>query len=291
MTNAAIAIGSNSTRLLALDASGRALRARAETKLMLGILPDGNISREAMDNTAQAVLALKTQALAFGASTVTLYATSATRDARNGEEFARIIKAVAGLELNVIPGEREAQLAFKAASRGEHCAVIDIGGGSTETTFGAGEHIFGAVSAQLGASRLMKEGLISSLSDARRTLKDVRVRLEAAYGALLALARPPRLFGIGGTCTTAAAIHKNTDSHGEELEDTHLTLDEVRAQLEMLAPMKLEQRALVRGLYPSRVLIMPHGLCILIAAMELFGFEELTVSVRNNLDALIMEKE
>ena len=242
-----------------------------------------------MDSTAQAVLGLKAQAQAFGAQRVTLYATSAARDARNKEAFAQILKSVTGLDLNVIPGEREALLAFKAASRGEKCAVIDIGGGSTEMTFGCGDRIFGAVSAQVGASRLMKEGQICSSDDAKRVLDDARARLLIAFRGLRTLERPPALFGIGGTCATAAAIRNDTDSHGDDLEDTRLTIGDVRAQLALLSPMTPQERALVRGLYPSRVLIMPHGLCILIAAMELFGFDALTVSVRNNLDALIME--
>ena len=54
-----------------------------------------------------------------------------------------------------------------------------------------------------------------------------------------------------------------------------------------ISDLSLKERANVPGLYPSRVHIMPHGLCILLAALELTGFDEFTVSTRNNLDAAV----
>ena len=118
MTKAAIAIGSNSTRLLALKDSGEALRARADTRLMLGLTPEGPLTEEAMTHTAEAVRNLAAQARAFGAESVALYATSASRDAKNAEVFKARLLAIAGLELRILPGEYEARLAFLAASRG-----------------------------------------------------------------------------------------------------------------------------------------------------------------------------
>lgn len=291
MTRAAIAIGSNSTRLLAVNAQGRELRARAETKLMLGLNPDGNLSDESMARTAQAVLELKMRARAFGAATIALYATSATRDAKNAAAFSNILERVSGLALTILSGEKEAQMAFLAASRGQWCAVLDIGGGSTELTYGRGNALLCAASAQAGASRLMKERTVSSATDAEAVYLRAREELAGTFAGMLSMARPPLLVGIGGTCTTAAAIFKGVDSHGEELEGTRLTLETIKKQLEMIVPMTPEQRGLIPGLYPSRALIMPHGLCILIAAMELMRFDALTVSVRNNLDALILESD
>lgn len=287
MTRAAIAIGSNSTRLLALRDSGEALRARADTRLMLGLKEDGALSEEAMRYTAEAVRGLKAQAEAFGAERVSLYATSATRDAKNAEAFREQLMRTAGLELNVLPGEEEARLAFLAASRGRECAVLDIGGGSTELSFGRNNAVYGLMSAQAGASRMYKLRPINSMEDAEWVMRCAAEVLESTGKALLSKPRPELLIGIGGTCSTAAAIKLKVDRHDEAIEGAVITLEDARAQLAMLAPMPPESRALVKGLYPSRKLIMPHGLCILIAAMTLFRYDALTVSIRNNLDALI----
>ena len=287
MNIGAIAIGSNSTRLLTRLENGLEDRAREDTKLFSGLNEEGNLSDEAMDRTVRAVLRLKKRAIQFGAEYIMLLATSATRDAGNSEEFSRRLLAGTGLRLKIISGNKEAELAFRAASAGSHCAVLDIGGGSAELTYGAEGKIIKSISAQEGASRLLKEGEILSAKDAERVYGRVISRLRTAYAPILSLKRPPKLILIGGTATTAAAIQLITDSHGQELEGTKLTKEQARAQLVRISDLSLKERANVPGLYPSRVHIMPHGLCILLAALELTGFDEFTVSTRNNLDAAV----
>ena len=121
-----------------------------------------------MDRTVRAVLRLKKRAIQFGAEYIMLLATSATRDAGNSEEFSRRLLAGTGLRLKIISGNKEAELAFRAASAGSQCAVLDIGGGSAELTYGAEGKIIKSISAQEGASRLLKEGEILSVKDAER---------------------------------------------------------------------------------------------------------------------------
>lgn len=287
MRKAAICIGSNSTRLLAYNACGAALRAREETRLMLGLTPDGTLTNDVMESTARAVNSLKQRALAFGAQSVRLYATSATRDAKNAQAFSDKLEKTAGLRPIIVPGEMEAQLAFCAASLGRECAVIDIGGGSTELTYGKDNRVLCLASAQAGASRMFKERPIETLADAQMVYARVYALLERTYADILTHQKPPIFLGIGGTCATAAAIKLKTPSHSEGLEGTVLSKTDIDDMLTMLAPLSLEERALVRGLNASRTPIMPHGLCILKAAMALLDYEEITVSVLNNLDALI----
>ena len=291
MNIGAISIGSNSTRLLTRMDNGLEDRAREDTRLFTGLDEQGMLSDEAMDRTVRAVLRLKKRALQFGAQYVLLLATSAARDAGNSEEFARRLLTGTGLTLRIISGQEEAALAFRAASQGRACAVLDIGGGSAEMTYGADGKITRSVSAQEGATRLLREGEILSLKDAEQVYGRVIPRLRQEFAPLLNMKRPRELVAIGGTATTAAAIQLKTDSHGQELEGTRLTKEQVRSQLMMIAPLSMEERAQVPGLYPSRVHIMPHGLCILLAVMELTGFEELTVSTRNNLDAAVTDEK
>ena len=291
MNIGAIAIGSNSTRLLTRLENGLEDRAREDTKLFSGLNEEGNLSDEAMDRTVRAVLRLKKRAIQFGAEYIMLLATSATRDAGNSEEFSRRLLAGTGLRLKIISGNKEAELAFRAASAGSYCAVLDIGGGSAELTYGADGKIIKSISAQEGASRLLKEGEILSVKDAERVYGRVISRLRNAYAPILSLKRPPRLILIGGTATTAAAIQLVTDSHGQELEGTQLTKEQAREQLVRISALSLKDRANIPGLYPSRVHIMPHGLCILLAALELTGFESFTVSTRNNLDAAVEDPD
>ena len=174
MRRAAIAIGSNSTRMLCADVNGgeltRCLRGREETQLFLGLDDHGAIRPDRLESTAQAVARLAIQARMSGAETIDLMATSATRDAQNGDALGDRIFALCGLKLRVVSGQEEAALAFRAVSQGQRRLVMDIGGGSTEWTIGQDNRVEWAVSMQLGASRLLKMQPIDSPEDARRVL-------------------------------------------------------------------------------------------------------------------------
>ena len=148
MIRAAIAIGSNSTRLLVAEKEGNelkhAFRGREETRLFLGLDEENNIAPERLEQTALAVARLAKAAWLRGAQEITLFATSATRDAKNGAALGERIRALCGLSLQVISGEEEARLAFCAVAGQERRLVMDIGGGSTEFTYGENGQILWA---------------------------------------------------------------------------------------------------------------------------------------------------
>lgn len=292
---AAIAIGSNSTRMLCaqMEQSGlsRVYRGREETRLFLGLQPDGSISPERLEETAQAVMRLQKQALALGAEgEIALLATSACRDAKNGDALAQRIQDLTGLTLRIISGEEEARLAFRAAAGQERRLVMDIGGGSTEFTLGDGGRILLAQSAQMGASRLLKMQPIASLEDAQKALEIAEKAIRPLIERLRGFAPAPQMIGLGGSCTTAAAMAMGREAHGEEVEGYCLEQDTVERQLRQLSALSLEKRRQVPGLPAARAEHMPHGLCILLAALRLCGQKQLIVSGRTNLDGYLMEQ-
>lgn len=292
MKRAAIAIGSNSTRLLAAEVLNGALlnpiRGREETRLFLGLDEAGNISPDKLEATAQAVKRLYSAALAYGAERVDLFATSATRDAGNSADFAARIRELTGLELQIISGEEEARLAFMAVSGGNRRLVMDIGGGSTEWTLGENNRVEWAVSMQLGASRLLKMQPINCPQDAEKVLALCREIMAPYAKRLSALLPAPAMIGLGGSCTTAAAIIMGREAHGEAVEGKTVTRQQAMEQLNMLASMTLEERMRVPGLPPARAMHFPHGLCILITALELCRFDRITISGKINLDGYLM---
>ena len=289
---AAIAIGSNSTRMLAAEKKNgtlaNLLRGREETRLFLGMDDAGRILPERIESTAQAVNRLFHQAAQHGARETALFATSAMRDAINGEELAERIRALCGLPLQVISGEEEARLAFAAAAGNVRSLVMDIGGGSTELTIGEQGKAAWAGSAQLGASRLMKACPVRSRADAERALALARETLRPFTDQLKRFPPALRLVGLGGSCTTSAAMLLGREAHGEEIEGYRVRLKDARDQLALLAPMTVAERRQVPGLPASRAEHIPNGLCILIAAMEESGFEEMRVSIRTNLDGFLL---
>ena len=292
MKRAAIAIGSNSTRMLAAEVMKGMLlnpaRGREETRLFLGLDEAGNISPDKLEATAQAVARLYRDALGYGAETVDLFATSATRDAGNSADFAARIRELTGLELQIISGEEEARLAFMAVSEGKRRMVMDIGGGSTEWAIGEHNRVEWAVSMQLGASRLLKMQPINCPQDAEKALALCREIMAPYVRQLSALPPAPAMIGLGGSCTTAAAITMGREAHGELVEGKTVTRQQAIEQLQLLSGMTIEERMRVPGLPPARAMHYPLGLCILITALELCGFDKITISGKINLDGYLL---
>lgn len=295
MMHAAIAIGSNSTRMLCAEKTenglGNILRGREETRLFSALDENGCLPTEKIRETVQAVKALHEAALKHGAKSCVLFATSASRDAKNSRDLVEGIRRETGLAMQIISGEEEARLAFFACAGREKTLVMDIGGGSTELTLGMDGNILSAASAQMGASRLMRIQEIWCEQDAQKAVQLAKAAMQPFTDALKERAAGARFVGIGGTCTAAAGIANGRMFSVDEMEGAQVALSEAKRQLQMLAGMTLQEREQVDGLPATRALHMPNGLCILIAVMELLGFDRLSVSGRNNLDGYLLALE
>jgi len=165
---AAIDVGTNTVLLLVAEgrAGGpRALAERAEiTRLGRGVDAAGRLEPAAIAETAAVLGRYAAEARALGAERIACVATSAARDASNGADFFAAARAAAGLVPEVITGDEEARLVWRSAWRdfggpsdgrpGGALAVLDVGGGSTELSFGDGPAPRGRRSLQVGAVRL-----------------------------------------------------------------------------------------------------------------------------------------
>ena len=205
------------------------------------------------------------------------------------------MEEAAGIAPAILSGEEEATLSFYGASRAVKdecfCGVIDIGGGSTEIVTGRGEEIACAFSCQMGAVRLFRKIPIARKEDMLPVEAEAGRILEEKLKEQGEFRRPELWIGTGGTFTTMAAMVREipwtarTHMHG-----TRVTMEEIRAVGEKLADMPLEERIRLPGLQPGRADIVVHGICILLAVMERFGIETVTVSEWGNLDGFLWKK-
>ena len=182
MRLACIGIGSNAIRLLIAQwTQGRLCALRRErrgTRLFAGLV-NGALTEQSIRSSVEAVAELAVLARRDGAQEIFVFATSAVRDASNGEDFTRRAEAASGTRIEIISGEQEAVLSYIGASEGGRCGVIDIGGGSTEFTIGEDEHVLGAVSLQMGAVRMNAQTPVlrcEDRSEERRVGKECRSR-------------------------------------------------------------------------------------------------------------------
>lgn len=295
MRAAVIGIGSNSVRSLLADVNGadykRLWRDREGTRLFAGLDADGNLNRESMDKTVSAVRRMASELRRQGAEKLAIFATSAARDAANGQAFMAEVEREAGVPLRIISGEEEAELSFLGASAAvdaDRAGMIDIGGGSTEIAIGTRAGIECAFSCQMGAVRLYRRLRLERKEDMRPVEVAAAEILDEKLREFPGLALPENWVGTGGTFTTLAAMALQQPwTNRTNVQGTVITCGQIREIGEKLAGMNVEERKQLPGLQPSRADIVVHGICILLGVMGRLGMDQITVSEWGNLDGYI----
>ena len=295
MKAAVIGIGSNSVRCLLAETGEEGFtclwRDREGTRLFAGLDERGNLSRDSMDKTVAAVARMASEVRHQGAEKLGIFATSAARDAANGEEFIRAVAKAAETELQILSGNEEAELSFlgaSAATKEERCGVIDIGGGSTEFAIGTREGIEVSFSCQMGAVRLYQKLRLDRKEDMIPVQRAAGEILKEHLGAFDGLEIPTTWDGTGGTFPTLAAMVRGvpwtdrTNMHGTEIARW-----EIQEVGEKLAEMSLEERKQLPGLQPGRADIVVHGICILLGVMDELKIKKIIVSEWGNLDGYV----
>ena len=295
MRKAVIGIGSNSVRMLLCEVVGgcavRRLRDRAGTRLFAGLDERRCLAEDSMRTTAAAVRRMAETARLMEAAEIRLFATSATRDAVNAGDFAALLKAETGLDLEVIPGEEEAALSYLGASGGGQAGVIDIGGGSTEIVVGCDAEIRSAVSCQIGAVRLSRMLPIRTADEVEQGVRAAAeiIRPELARCGTAEL--PADWVGTGGTFTCLASLVNGTAwEDRSRTQGTRVERGAAEAIACELAVLPMEERLRMPSLQPGRADIAVHGICILLACMDLLGIPAIRVSEYGNLDGYFRKR-
>lgn len=224
-------------------------------------------------------------------------ATSASRDAANGPEFAARL-AERGVTLAVIPGSREAQLTFLGASSdfpGENLLVVDIGGGSTEVVAGHfGEDPVASHSFNIGCRRVTERFFRDDpptpdqMDAARQWIRETM----APYFEGLATAgfAIDRVVAVAGTATSVVSIREAMEVYdSSRVHKAVVAAGELAAIEERLAAEPLEERRTTVGLDPKRAGVIVAGFVILEEVLALAGADAYTASESDILHGMIFE--
>ena len=289
---AVIAIGSNSTRMLAANLDDRLtarVRGREETGLFLRL--DGRMAMggDALDAVRKAVLSLQRQALAAGAGETHLIATSAVRDAGDAGALRDALEQDTGLVMRVVSGEEEARYSFLGAAcafpEGTRLGVADIGGGSTEIAAGTPAGPEYLHSAQMGAARLFRARPIHTPADVRGAVSEAGRALES----LPALPQPPprEWVLVGGTGAALIGLLRGALMDADAEGDEPFARGDALRVMRLLAGLDRERRAALPGMTRGREDILPTGLAVLAALMKRLGIRHMAVTARNNTDGFL----
>jgi exopolyphosphatase/guanosine-5'-triphosphate,3'-diphosphate pyrophosphatase len=254
------------------------------TRLGRGVDTSKSLSAEAIEEVCEAVGNYVARYQEAGAERVVAIATSAVRDASNGDAFIAELRERFALDARTIDGEEEARLTFLGACAGrtcDHTLIVDIGGGSTELVIGSGAKVVFHTSLQVGVVRHTERYLPSDPPDApglERLAGDVRRTINEAIADNPAASARDAI-AVAGTPTSLAAIEMELDPYDPEKVHGHrLPLPSVQRMLSRLASLPLAERLELPGLQPGRAPTIVAGVVILAEVMRAFDLAEVEVS-------------
>jgi exopolyphosphatase / guanosine-5'-triphosphate,3'-diphosphate pyrophosphatase len=292
---AAVDIGTNSTRMLVADVEdGRIADVARETRVTR--LGEGVDERRRLLPVPVArvrnVLSDYRRTLeGLGAERTLVIATSAIRDAENGEAFLGEVEWSYGFVTRLLSGHEEALMMFHGVTSGRKLdagtVILDIGGGSTELVAAGPDGVRWHESLDIGSTRLT-ERFLHGDPPTQGELDSCA----AAVGALLAERVPDETrsatqsaIGVAGTITSIAALALGLEEYDRErVHGFVLTADALSEQLDRLASVPLAERRKLRPLDPERAPVIVAGAVIAREALSFFGADALEISERDILD-------
>jgi exopolyphosphatase/guanosine-5'-triphosphate,3'-diphosphate pyrophosphatase len=297
---AAIDCGTNSTRLLVADESGRELiRLMRITRLGQGVDRNSELAPDALARTVAVLHEFRQSMDRFGVDQVIMVATSAVRDAGNGDAFVESARAAVGVDPEILSGTEEGKLAYSGASadlppfEGD-TLVVDIGGGSTEITLGRGASV-SSVSLQLGCVRLTERFLKDDpptpeqVAQTRRAIADALTRGEEERPELRDLDVSRRMVGLAGTVSTLASLTLEIDEYDmDRLHHSTLARTQIETLCEVLASLSARERAGLVGMIPGREDVILGGALVLDVVAARYDCPEVIVSERDILDGIVL---
>jgi exopolyphosphatase/guanosine-5'-triphosphate,3'-diphosphate pyrophosphatase len=283
-------VGSNTVHLLVVDAypGARPLPAfshKVDLRLAEHLEPDNTLSPEGEKRLISVVSEALRIAEDKGVEDFLAFATSAVRDAGNGDDVLARVQERTGVHIRVLSGENEARLTFLAARRwfgwsSGRLLVIDIGGGSLEIAAGPDEDPETATSLPLGAIRLTRDWLSTDPprhDELRAMRKYVRAEIARGAGGLLRGGPIDHAVGTSKTFRQLARIAGAAPSSEGFYVKRFLKHADVGLWAERLAAMDRAERARLPGVSEGRAAQMTAGAVVADAVMDLMGVAQLEI--------------
>ncbi len=284
-------IGSNTVHLLIVDVrlGGRPIPQRSHKltlRLMRYLQDDGSISDEGVEALLSAIDECTSIARSERLDDFVVMATSALREAANGEQVVARIEREAGVTLDILSGADEARLTFLAVRRwfgwsAGRILLLDIGGGSLEIASGEDEEPDIALSVPLGAGR-STVGFFHddppSAADQRALRLYAKAVLDDAVAQVRPFGRPDHVIGSSKTIRSLARLAGNALPGVGDADRAVLTRAQLDDWVPRLARMDAGSRSALPGITPDRTFQIVAGGIVLSQAMRAFAVKELDVS-------------
>lgn len=290
MRVAALDLGSNTSLLMIADVEeGRIKKILRDelrvTRMGQGVHQNRKLHPEALARLDDCFREYSAIVKSEKVDTVLAMATSAARDVTNADELFSLGRKH-GFEIEIIPGDREAEITFKGSTFEEETTsglyVVDVGGGSTEIIGSDDDGRLHGGSVDVGSVRLtemfVSEHPIASVEI--RKIKDyVRSKIKEKL-ATISLPRPVDLIAVAGTPTTLAAVIQKTPYSHEVVHGFEISLVILEEWMERLAKMTVKERQMLPGMDQKRADVLVAGLIVLIETCKYLNLDRVRVSDR-----------
>lgn len=283
-------VGSNTVHLLLVDAHYGAApipasKHKKQIRLSEHIDTDGNIDQGLVDSLVSFIEEGQELAEDRGATEIIGFATSAIREATNGDSVLAELRSRTGLAIEVLSGDEEARLTFLAVRRwfgwsSGRLLVVDIGGGSLELAAGDDEEPDVAVSVPLGAGRMTRmfvDADPATTESIKQMRRHARAVIADAIGPLRRAGTPSLAVATSKTLKQLARIAGAPDSSEGPYVRRVLKLSDVRELVTSLSGLTVAERAKLPGVSAGRAAQSLAGAIVAEAAMDLLDLEQLDV--------------
>lgn len=284
-------VGSNTIHLLVVNARPGAMPApeaskKSTMRLMKYLQPDGSISDEGVEHIMAKLHTAAELIADLNLDELMPMATSAIREAKNGQKLLNRIRNETGIDLQVMSGEEEASVTFLAVRRwfgwsAGRITLVDIGGGSLELATGTNELPELAMSVPLGAGRMTKRflhGNPPSSSELKALRQHVRRTLPEAVRAFGDLPDADHFVGSSKTVRSWARLAGSITDGVGPADRVRLRKKELDDWVPRLAEMPAASRSALPGVTKDRSYQIVAGGIVLSEVMDAFGIDELDVS-------------
>jgi len=286
---AVVDIGTNTLLLLIAENRDGGVHVLADDcrfgRLGQGLDSTGNLAPEAIERSLAIVRDYRALMDQHGVTEVCVVATQALREAANAELFVAPAEKLFGASIDVIAGEREAELVHKAVAAslpqlaGQRILVVDVGGGSTEFILASDDGVESYRSMKIGSVRHTER----YFKDDPPTADQVQALIEDVDAVIVGLNLPTdvTVVGTAGTATSIASIELQLAQWDpDRVQGLAIPTPTVTSQLARLLELTNEQRRQLPGLEPKRADVVAAGVAIFARVLHHTVASELIVSDR-----------
>lgn len=298
---AVIDVGTNSVKFhvgeRGPDGSWSSVVDRAEmTRLGETLQETGGISDAAIARTADAIAGMVDEARRLSVCAIAAVGTAGMRIARNRDDVVLAVHARTGVTIEVIAGEEEARLAYRAVRAGlgpieGSVVVFDTGGGSSQFTFGEGPKVLTRFSVDVGAVRCTERFGLDRAVVTPDVLQEALAAISEDLSHLDDHPSPDALVGMGGAVTNITAVMFQLAEYDPgRVQGATLDRTEVDRQIELYRSLDADARRAIVGLQPKRAEVILAGACIVRTIMEKLEKGSLTVSDRGVRHGVLVDR-